>query len=270
LAIVRRAESGGVAVASTVDPEWYRKIWTLDVRDLSWVEATKREAEFVIAALGLQGGERVLDLACGFGRHTLELARRGFSVVGVDITADYIDEGRRKASQEGVDAEFVRADIRDVAYCEEFGVVLNLADGAVGYLENEGENLKVFDVIALALKPGGKHLLAVCNAAYAEKHFPRRHWEMGERSLSLADFAWDAENSRMVYASCALRFGEVLKRPDEQAQPAYIRLYSLDELRKILQQRGMHVVAAYGDYALETPATEEAFMLVVHSEKARA
>ncbi len=268
--VVGPAESRGVAVPNNVDPEWYKKIWTLDIRDLSWVEATQREVEFVIAALGLRGTERVLDLACGFGRHALELARRDFSVVGVDITVDYVDEARRRASREGLDAEFLCADIRDLAYCEEFDVVVNLADGAIGYFEDEQENLKAFDVIARALKPGGKHLLSACNAAYANKHFPRRHWDMGERSLSLADFAWDAETSRMVYTSCGFRFGEVLRPPDEEAQPAYIRLYTLDELRHILRQRGLHVIGAYGDYDPKVPATEEAFMLVVHSEKPRA
>ena len=56
--------------------------WTLGIQDLSWVEHTAEEVDFVVEALGLKGVERVLDLACGFGRHSLELARRGYRVVG--------------------------------------------------------------------------------------------------------------------------------------------------------------------------------------------
>ena len=158
-----------------VDPQWYKKIWTLDVQDASWVEPTAREVDFAVEVLQLRGRERVLDLACGFGRHALELARRGYPVVGVDITPEYVDEARKRAAAERLEAEFIRADLREVSFHDEFDVVLNLADGAIGYLEAEQENLKIFDVIASALRPGGRHLMGICNAAYAEKHFPRRH-----------------------------------------------------------------------------------------------
>ena len=69
--------------------DWYKKIWTLDIKDQSWVEDTLRQTDFLIERLGLKGNEKILDLACGFGRHSLELAKRGFEVVGVEITADY-------------------------------------------------------------------------------------------------------------------------------------------------------------------------------------
>ena len=70
--------------------DWYKKIWTLDIQNQSWVEDTNRQVDFLIEILKLNGNERILDLACGFGRHSLELARRGFDVTGVDITPDYI------------------------------------------------------------------------------------------------------------------------------------------------------------------------------------
>lgn len=60
--------------------------WSLSIKEMSWVEHTREEVDFVVEALALEGGERVLDLACGYGRHSLELARRGYDVVGVDIT----------------------------------------------------------------------------------------------------------------------------------------------------------------------------------------
>ncbi len=83
-------------MTAKIDPQWYKKIWSLDIQDMSWVEDTLPEVDFVVEALQLRGQERVLDLACGFGRHALELARRGYAVVGVDITAAYIDEARMK------------------------------------------------------------------------------------------------------------------------------------------------------------------------------
>jgi SAM-dependent methyltransferase len=118
---------------------------------MSWVERTKDEIDFIIDIMELSGTERILDQACGFGRHAIELSKRGFSAVGVDITADYITEAMRVSSLENLNVEFICGDLRDVSFKNEFDVVLNMADGAIGYLENDDENLKIFDLIASSL-----------------------------------------------------------------------------------------------------------------------
>ncbi|RPI77532.1 MAG: class I SAM-dependent methyltransferase [Desulfobacteraceae bacterium] len=232
---------------------------------MSWVEHTTQEVDFIVRELHLQGHERILDLACGFGRHALELSRRGYAVVGVDITPEFIEQARKQAEAEQLTAEFICADLREIAFDPEFDVVLNLADGAIGYLENDRENLKIFDLISSALKPGGKHLLGVCNAAYARKHFPRRHWEMGRQSISLADFVWDADTSRMVYTDYILKFGEALTLPLETVSS--IRLYTPDELHEILFTRGMKIHQTYGDYNASVPASDDRLTLLVRSQK---
>lgn len=244
--------------------------WTLDIKQMSWVENTMKEVDFILEALHLQGRERILDLACGFGRHALELARRGYAVVGVDYTAAYIADARQTAAQEQLTAEFRHTSVLDVAFHEEFDVVLNMADGAIGYFLTEAENLKLFDVIGNALRPGGKHVMGVCSADYAIKHFPKRNWEAGRQSLSLADFYWNAAVSRMIYRSRVLKFGEVLEPfPDQfpvDDNPG-TRLYTLNELRQILSQRGLQITAAYGAYDTSIPASDDRLMQVICSQK---
>ncbi len=245
--------------------------WSLSIKEMSWVEHTVEEVDFVVEALALRGGERVLDLACGYGRHALELARRGYRVVGVDITAAYIADARASAAQEGLGAEFVLADVREVAYAAEFDVVLNMADGAIGYFDTDAENLRLFDVIGRALRPGGRHVMGVCSAEHAAKHFPKRHWEAGSRCLSLADFEWDAATSRMQYRGHLFRFGDVLEAIPDAFPPAEgfgTRLYTLAELADILGRRGLAITAAYGAYDTAIPASPERLMQVVCSQKA--
>ena len=75
----------------SMNKEWYKKAWTMDIQNMSWVEDTKNEVDFLIDQLKLQGNEKILDLACGYGRHSLELARRGYDVTGIDITSEYIE-----------------------------------------------------------------------------------------------------------------------------------------------------------------------------------
>ena len=191
--------------------------WSLEIEDMSWVENTAAEVDFVLEALELRGGERVLDLACGFGRHSLELARRGYLVVGVDFTEAYVMHARSIARDEHLDnAEFLLADVRDVSFHEEFDAVLNMADGAIGYFDTDEENLRLFDVIGAALKPGGRHVMGICSAAHAASHFPKRHWEAGSRSLSLADFRWNAASSRMLYRGHVLKYGEQLDAGEQR------------------------------------------------------
>ena len=254
-------------MSGPVDPQWYKSIWTLDIIDAPWVEQTTYEVDFVVDVLQLQGHERILDMACGFGRHALALARRGYSAVGVDITEAFVEKARQLARESQVEAEFLCADLRDVSFHEEFDAVINLGDGAIGYLENDEENLKLFDLIASALKPGGQHMMSIPSASYARKHFPRGYWEMGERAIILAAFDWDAETSRNLYTGHTFKFGEILTPPEHAGPMSSTRLYSLEELRELLQTRHMEIKQAYGGYDRTIPPSEDQFTTVVHSQK---
>lgn len=245
--------------------DWYRKIWTLDIQDQSWVENTRLEVDFLIENLRLKGNEKILDLACGFGRHSLELARRGFSVTGVDITADYIAYAKQQAAAENLDARFILCDIREVNFSNEFDVVLNMADGAVGYLENDDENLKIFDIVSRALRRGGKHFMDIINAEYAEVHFPCKTWDPGLNGLTLSQFEWNEKTRIMLYGQLDLKYGSMLTRPlIEYGNPT--RLYSLSEVEEIMLRHSMKVKKTWSDYHGEL-SSENAFQLMVFSEK---
>jgi SAM-dependent methyltransferase len=248
----------------TAKPDWY-KYWSLDIKNQSWVEDTEHQVDFIIHTLGLTGKERILDLACGFGRHALSFARRGFSVVGVDITKDFIVDAIKTARSSSLKAEFIHADIRNIQYENEFDVVLNLADGAIGYLENDEENLKIFDVIAKALKPGGKHFMDICNAEHAEHFFPKRHWEIGSKTVSLPEFDWDAATRRMLFAEWEIPLGQVVQMPDEHVGNS-TRLYSRAELEDILDQRKMKIMKTFSNYDGKEETYKE-LQLMVYSQK---
>ena len=155
-----------------MEKDWYQKSWRLDIQNMSWVEDTNRQVDFLIKQLQLKGTEKILDLACGFGRHSLEFARRGYDITGIDITPAYIDYANEQAKEESLNAKFFCQDIRTITFDKEFDVVLNMADGAIGHLEDDEENHKIFSVIAKALKKGGKHFMDIMNGSYAETHFP--------------------------------------------------------------------------------------------------
>lgn len=249
----------------TKSSDWYKNIWTLDIKNQSWVEDTENQVDFIMNTLTLTGKERILDLACGFGRHSLSFAHKGFSVVGVDITKDYIDDAIKSAKAASLNIDFIHSDIRDLRFINEFDVVLNLADGAIGYLENDNENLKIFDVIANALKPGGKHFMDLCNAEHAEHYFPKHDWEIGSKALSLSEFDWDKENRRMLFGGYEIIFEEITRKPGP-VEADSIRLYSKAELEVILQQRQMTIVNTFSNYNGKEASYKE-LQLMVYSKK---
>jgi SAM-dependent methyltransferase len=245
--------------------DWYKSIWSLDIKNQSWVEDTEQQVDFIMKTLKLNGGERILDLACGYGRHCLSFARKGFEVVGIDLTRDYIEDARNTAKEESLTVQFLCSDIRDIRYENEFDVVLNLADGAIGYLEDDSENLKIFDVISRALKPGGKHFMDVCNAEHAEHYFPKSNWETGDNAIALSKFEWDPQKRIMLFGGWDIPYDKPAKKP-EILYGDPIRLYSIIELEDIFHQRNMAVRTTFSDYNGKK-ASPNGIQLMVYSEK---
>ena len=116
------------------------------------------EVEAALKLLGLKPKGRVLDLCCGPGRHSLELARRGFAVVGVDNTAGYIAEAKKRAKSEKLKVEFVKGDMRCFRRLGAFDAVINMFT-AFGYFKNPRDDRRVLENIHRSLKPGGKLLM---------------------------------------------------------------------------------------------------------------
>jgi len=85
----------------------------------AWREQAPEEVENIISLLGCQGqkGRKILDLCCGVGRHSIEFARRGFHVTGVDISTEYLNQARRKARKARVKIEFIKDDMRRFCRC---------------------------------------------------------------------------------------------------------------------------------------------------------
>ena len=181
------------------------------MQNAPWVESTNQEVDFIIEKLQLSGKERVLDLACGFGRHSLEFSRRGYEVIGTDLTSSYIEIAKQLSKKEGLSAEFFRADIREINFSQEFDVILNMADGAIGYLENDAENLKIFDVISQALKRGsGKHFMSLLNGAFYRENCPIRTWSEGRNGILLSQHEWLMNERRVVHTGRLIGYGQVV------------------------------------------------------------
>ncbi|HEX8689144.1 MAG TPA: class I SAM-dependent methyltransferase, partial [Solirubrobacterales bacterium] len=121
-----------------VPSDWYRSGFPAETTiQMPWADRTTAEVDRALGMLKPEGSERILDLACGIGRHSLELRRRGFEVVGLDISEELLEIARREAEAQSLEVSFMQADLRELDLTEEFDLVLSLNDGAVGYFETD-------------------------------------------------------------------------------------------------------------------------------------
>jgi D-alanine-D-alanine ligase len=164
------------------EPDWWKRLFdetylVTDARSVCDEALTGREVDFLGRTLKLQKTWPILDLCGGQGRHSLELARRGFEDVSVvDYSEFLIDLGRRRSQNEGLDTCFIRCDARDTELpSDRFKVIIVMA-GSFGYFVDEGENLKILREAFRLLRSGGKLLLDLPNRDYILKHFAARSW----------------------------------------------------------------------------------------------
>jgi SAM-dependent methyltransferase len=152
-------------VARFLGPAYLRNAFT---------KGTAQEVDFLVDALGLEAGMRVLDVGCGPGRHSLALARRGFDVLGVDRSPEFVALACEAAATDGLAVEFEELDVRELEYVSEFDATVCLCQGGFGLLGGRDETA-VFGRIARTLRPGGRLAVSAFSVAFA-----LRHLEAGE------------------------------------------------------------------------------------------
>ncbi|MFE9747123.1 class I SAM-dependent methyltransferase [Saccharothrix saharensis] len=229
-------------MSGTPSSTWYEDFFT-ELPNEFWrravpPEVTVDEIDFVERRLGLAPRSLVLDVPCGSGRHSLELARRGHRVTGVDLSAEAIGHARRAAA--GLDVDFVRADMRDVPRDGGFDAAVCLGN-SFGYLELDG--LREFvAALGAAVRPGGG--LVVDFAAAAESVLPGyraepRTMRTGDITV-LATGEYDVIGSRMF---SRYRF----TRGDEELDVTAIHhVYTVAQIVELLSRHGFGDVELFG------------------------
>lgn len=244
--------------------EWFRDFfdagYVAALREEKPLRQTRREVAFVLRSLRPPAGARILDLPCGYGRHAALLARRGFHVVGVDLSRAMLAEARRRFT-EGPRLRFRRADMRCITFREEFYAVINLYT-SFGYF-TPAQNEAVLRRMARALRPGGRLLVDHRDPAY-DAGLPRRLWyRTGKRRFVLEDRRFDARTrmtdstqliivtGRRWVAHRSLRFQE----------------FSLPQWRRMLRRVGLRFLRAYSGYDGRRHRAGATGRLIVVAEK---
>lgn len=224
-------------------------------------ERTLAEVDFLKKVLALKRGTKILDCPCGHGRHSTELARRGYNVTGQDLNGFFLEEAKKAAKRAKVSVRWVKGDMRELSFENEFDIALNLFT-AFGYLESDDEDQKALDAVAKSLKRGGKFVLDVINRDRVVRNYRSNHWaKLSDGSVVLMEAEFDhiagRNNERRT------RIDKSGKREDFSLP---LRMYTVVELAKMLRKAGLTLKEMYGNYNGE-PLTFDSKCFILVAEK---
>jgi len=237
--------------------DYYGEQYADSVRAMLTKERSEREVEFIVSETGLQPPARVLDLACGSGRHSLAFVRRGFSVTGVDRNVDWIEEARSAAG--ALDATFVVGDMRE-AFGGPYDLIVSLFH-SFGFFDDT-ENQAMLEAWAERLRAGGWFALDVWNRDAMLRHWaPEYEWSPSEELRVREQRDFDPLSSRI-----AIHYTYRYASGPTHEYDASFRVYTYTELRDLLAHAGLSVERAFGSLTGDVYSLE-ARRLVVFARK---
>jgi SAM-dependent methyltransferase len=239
-------------------PDWWRDVFNrstfLELYERSDTQLAVRQADQITSRLGLAPPARILDLPCGYGRHALELTRRGFQVAGVDISPLQIGRACARAVAAGLGPRFVIGDVRALPLAGPFDAAINMFL-SFGYFETDEENLAMLHGIARVLRAGGRLLIDFWNREREIRGFQDVVVDKRDDGIyEIEEWSFDPLGGRLNWTNTVIF-------PDgrREAWAHSIRAFTIAEVKKMLEAAGMRLLAVYGNldgapYALDADA----------------
>jgi SAM-dependent methyltransferase len=226
--------------------EWWEDFFSGIVLDF-WKEVfdephTKAEADFIVELLGVSPGSAILDVPCGEGRLSRELASRGYALTGVDRSDDFLNEARATAAQKGLNVRWEHRDMRDLPWQGEFDGAFCFG-GSFGYFEDDG-NLHFVHTVCRSLKPGARFVMEI--GISTETLLPRllsREWTRFGDFVLLEENHYDHVKSRLNTDYTIVRNGQSVTRSGSH------RVYTYHELTRLLECAGFTHIQSFGSLA---------------------
>ncbi|MFL5384928.1 MAG: SAM-dependent methyltransferase [Longimicrobiaceae bacterium] len=224
--------------------EYFDQTFVSLYRDFLTPERTEREVAGLREMVALPPGGEVLDVACGWGRHAVSLARAGFQVTGLDLSETLLERGRKRAAAAGVEVDFVRGDMREIPWHGRFDAVLSLYS-SLGYFLSDDEDLRVLRGAREALRPDGAFVLETMHRDHIVGDYAARDW-------------WETDDGMTVWVEREFDAVDGVSREwlrwskGGQGGEKYheLRIRTATEWDRLLRAAGLVPVDWYGDWQL--------------------
>ncbi len=249
--------------------QWYEELFQ-DYADKydneSFTAGTTGEVDFFEKEIGHNKSVKILDIGCGTGRHSLELARRGYNVTGIDLSESQLSKARKIAETGNLKTELLIKDARNFNFKGSFDLAIMICEGAFPLMETDEMNYSILKNAYSSLKPGGKFIFTTLNGLYplfhSVKDFINRGSDQGESSDNTFDLM-------------TFRDYSVYETEDDKGKKKVLtcneRYYVPSEITWLLKSAGFIKSEIFGcrlgAFSRDDKLTTEDFEMLVISEK---
>ncbi|MBU1705981.1 MAG: class I SAM-dependent methyltransferase [Bacteroidota bacterium] len=153
--------------------QWYEELFEnygMKYDDENFAQGTIGECDFIEKEIEYNKKTKILDIGCGTGRHSIELTKRGYTIVGIDLSESLLRRAKEKASEQNLQIDFQKHDARNLPFLHEFDLVIILCEGAFPLMETDEMNFQIIQNAANALKPKGKMIFTTLNGLFPLFH----------------------------------------------------------------------------------------------------
>lgn len=224
---------------------WFEEWFNSPLYEKLYVNRDEDEAQQLVdlleETLTLHTCSRILDLGCGRGRHSINLARKGYNVTGIDLSDQAIETAKERAEELGLEnVSFKVGDMRN-PLPQTFDAIVNLFT-TFGYFLDDDENAAVFDSVIQMLKPGGIFVLDYLNAQKVRTSFE----PTGNGTFQDIDY----DISRYLKNGAIHKDIKFRKEStgDQRTYSERVKLYGLDWFEREMKKRNLHIEHVYGNY----------------------
>jgi 2-polyprenyl-3-methyl-5-hydroxy-6-metoxy-1,4-benzoquinol methylase len=249
--------------------QWYEELFR-DYADKydneSFTSGTIGEVDFFEKEINFDKNVKILDIGCGTGRHSLELARRGYYVTGIDLSESQLGKARKIAEKEKLKIEFLPGDARNFNFEGSFDVAIMICEGAFPLMETDEMNFSILKNAYNSLKNGGKFIFTTLNGLYPLFHSVKDFVNSGSTQGQSDDNTFDLMTFRDY---------SVYETEDDKGKKKVLkcneRYYVPSEITWLLNSAGFRKSeisgCKLGTFSRDDKLTTEDFEMLVVAEK---
>lgn len=234
----------------------------------SFTAGTQGECDFIEEEIRFDKNLRILDIGCGTGRHSIELAKRGYKITGIDLSEAQLERAQEKAVEAGLTISFLKMDARELIFQNEFELAIMICEGGFPLMETDEMNFEILKGAAKAIKNGGKLIITTLNGLFPLFHSVKDFFE----SQNEEGNASYHENS---FDLMTFRDHNITKFTDDSGREIELkcneRYYVPSEITWLLKSLGFSIIDIYGaklgEFSREHKLTTEDYEMLVIAEK---
>lgn len=244
--------------------DWWKRIFNsmylkTDGDVVEDTQITESEVSLFFQLLKVKEGDSILDIACGQGRHLIEMGQRGqFNLFGLDRSRYLIQRAKNVSKKKGVTVQFKEGDVRKLPYATDTFDYVTILGNSFGYFEVQEDDIKILKEIFRTLKPGGQVLMDIADGSYLREHFTPRSWEWLDKTHFVCrERMLAGDNERLISREVVTHTEKGVIVDQFYAE----RLYASEELIELLKKTGFKETEFHGEIKPDSAGNQDLGMM---------